>query len=784
MSRPIKIILISVLALIGVVVAAIAVIAASFNPNDYKPQIIKLVQDKKQRTLAIPGDIKLTFFPKIGADLGKVSLSEHKGSAQFVSIDSAKVSLALIPLLSKQLVVDHVKIDGLNASIRRFKDGTTNFDDLLSKDEGSQQKISFDVDSVSISNARLVYDDQQARRKIEIAGLDIETGKIANGVASKLSVKADVKASEPATDAKLSAKTGFTFDLDKKHYVLKDADIELKGKLAGFSELQVKAGGDIDMQTADKRFMLKGVKLSAAGKRGAQTIDAAFDVPELAITDTKVTGGKLDGRAKIVEGARTMNADIKAPSFEGSPQAFRVPSLMVDATIKEDQLDAKLGIAGTFSGDIDKLLFNSPQVKLTLAGRHGNNAIDGTLGTPLTINLQNSKVDLSAISAAFTLPNPGGGTLKLNANGRAAVDLDGQTLSAALKGKLDESNFDAKFGMTKFSPAAYTFDIGIDQIDADRYKARTASGAGAAPKAESKTAAPEKPIDLSFLRDLRAVGDVRVGALKIENIKMSNLRADVKATGGKLEINPLSAALYGGSTTGAVSALAANAPHFALRQNLTGVNVGPLLKDAIGKEQLEGRGNVQLDVTTEGATFTDIKKKLNGSARLELHDGAVRGINVAQIVRQAKAKIGALRGGEAPQTGTASATEKTDFSELSGSFKITNGVAHNDDLSMKSPLIRVGGAGDVDLANDKLDYLVKVTVVSNLQGQGGPELQSLKGLTVPVRLSGPFTAVGWKVDFGGLIGDLAKQKIDEKKDEIRSKAQDQIKEGLKGLFGK
>src|SRR3954467_12774399 len=101
MPKIVKYIAIAVAGLITLLVVAVAIVAATFNPNDYKPQIIRLVQDKTQRTLAIPGEIRLTFFPKIGADLGKVSISEHGSEAEFAALDSAKVSLALMPLLSK-----------------------------------------------------------------------------------------------------------------------------------------------------------------------------------------------------------------------------------------------------------------------------------------------------------------------------------------------------------------------------------------------------------------------------------------------------------------------------------------------------------------------------------------------------------------------------------------------------------------------------------------------------------------------------------------------------------
>jgi AsmA protein len=791
MSKTVKYALIALITFIGLLIVVVGIIAATFNPNDYKPLIIKLVQEKKQRTLVIPGEIKLTFFPKIGADLGRVSISEHGASGEFASLDSAKVSLELIPLLSRQLVVDRIMIDGLSIGIKRFKDGSTNFDDFLSKEESGQQ-IKFDVDSVSITNARGAFEDEREDRRFELAKLDLETGRIANGAPSKLALSADVKGKNPEIDARVALKTGFTIDLDRKHYVLKNADVGIKGKLAGFTELDLKLAGDADLRPDEKRFVLADVKFGASGRKGAQSVDAKFEVPTLAITDTKVAGGKLNGQARLIEGARTVTVDFTAPSFEGSPQAFEIPSLTADAAIKEDKLDAKASLSGKLSGDIDKLLFTSPQLKLALSGKQGDTAIDGGLSTPLRANMKTKLVELSAISAVFTLPNPAGGALKLSAAGRASLDLGKQTMLAAFKGKLDESTFDAKLGLSKFSPAAYTFDIGIDRLDVDRYRSKSAAvqKTGAA-----KPEVPEKPLDLSALRDLRASGTLRIGALKAENIKASNVRLDVRAADGKLDINPLSANLYGGSVAGSVSVIASNPARFVVRQNLAGINVGPLLKDAIGKDPIEGRGDVRLDVTTEGRTFTEMKKRLDGTARLELRDGAVHGVNVAQTVRSAKAKIGALRGGEAPQTGTGSAAEKTDFSELTGSFRIVNGLAHNDDLNVKSPLIRVGGTGDINLADERVDYLVKATVVSNLQGQGGPDLQALKGLTIPVKLSGPFSAISWKVDFEGLASSLAKQKLDEKKEEVRSKAQEaldkekgkvqeRIKEQFKGLFGK
>ncbi len=784
MRKTVKLVLITIAALLALLLAVVGIVAANFDPNDYKPMLIKLLQEKKQRTLTIPGDIKLSFFPKIGVDLGKASVSERNGSAEFVAVDNARVSLALLPLLVKKLVVDQISINGLRANIKRFKDGSTNFDDLLSKEEESGQPILFDIDSLHLARARVVVDDQRQARRFEIANLALDSGKIANRVPSTLQLAADIKGNKPEVNARLAFNSGFTLDLDRKHYVLKDLDAELKGSLLGMTDLALRVAGDADLNPEAKRFLLDDVKLSASGKRAREAIDVKFAMPKLAIADTQVSGGKFSGEAKLNEGARSIHATFSMPAFEGSPQAFKLPALAIDAAIKDGALDATAKISGALSGDIDKLLLTSPQLALSLSGKQDATAISGSLTSPFSANLRTQVIELAKIAADFTLPNPGGGALALKAGGNASIHLGQQNAAAVLNGSLDQSRFEAKLGVSDFSPAAYTFDIGIDQLDLDRYQRKTAART-AASSAPAKAADKEEAMDLSALQTLRAAGSVRIGALKVANLKTSKVRFDLRAAGGKLDIHPLNANLYGGSTSGALSVVAGQPARFAVRQTLSGIRVGPLLKDAIDKDPIEGTGNVQLDVTTSGATFGQIKKGLNGTARLELRNGAIRGVNIAQTVRRAKAQIGALRGDQAAaQTGTGSVAEKTDFSELTGTFRIVNGVARNDDLNIKSPLVRVGGAGAIDLGEERIDYLARTTVVSTLQGQGGPELQALKGVTVPVKLSGPFAAIDWRIDFAGMASELAKQKIDEKKEEVKAKVQDQLKEKLKGLLGK
>ena len=121
-----------------------------------------------------------------------------------------------------------------------------------------------------------------------------------------------------------------------------------------------------------------------------------------------------------------------------------------------------------------------------------------------------------------------------------------------------------------------------------------------------------------------------------------------------------------------------------------------------------------------------------------------------------------------------------------------NGVARNDDLAAKSPFLRLGGGGEIDIAGGSMNYLAKATVVATSTGQEGKDLAQLKGLTVPVRLSGPFDNLRYKIEVGNMLADTAKAKVEakveEKKQELQQKAQDKVQEKLgeqlKGLFGR
>jgi AsmA protein len=84
------------------------------------------------------------------------------------------------------------------------------------------------------------------------------------------------------------------------------------------------------------------------------------------------------------------------------------------------------------------------------------------------------------------------------------------------------------------------------------------------------------------------------------------------------------------------------------------------------------------------------------------------------------------------------------------------------------------GEGDVNIPESSLNYLAKAAVVASSAGQGGKDLGDLKGLTIPVRAYGPFTALKYKLEFGSILSDSAKQKLDETKNELKDKLKSKL----------
>jgi AsmA protein len=250
-------------------------------------------------------------------------------------------------------------------------------------------------------------------------------------------------------------------------------------------------------------------------------------------------------------------------------------------------------------------------------------------------------------------------------------------------------------------------------------------------------------IDFAPLKSVTAKLKLSTNALTYSGIRIAQANFQVTIAGGKLAASLPNFKLYEGAGTLNLNVDASGkVPAQRIRLSLVNFDAYPFLKDAAGFESIEGTGAITLDLATTGASQRIMVSGLNGSAKFDFTDGAIRGINIAKTLRSLS--TGVLSGWQG------NAAEKTDFATLGASFRVAKGQAETSDLRLAGPLVRMAGAGRVDLPAQTLKLRVNPELVASLEGQGGKDV---KGLGVPVVISGPWARPSIYPDIEGILTD-------------------------------
>lgn len=250
------------------------------------------------------------------------------------------------------------------------------------------------------------------------------------------------------------------------------------------------------------------------------------------------------------------------------------------------------------------------------------------------------------------------------------------------------------------------------------------------------------PIDFSALQLIDADAKLKVGRLLYEKIKVDKTNLAVKLNAGKMRADFTDIRLYEGRGRGVVT-LDGTKKNVGANFIVDNISALPLLTDAADLKFIEGRGTLKVAVAGRGGNQRDIIKTLNGNGSFDFKNGAIVGVNVPAAYRSiSQGNFQNITSGQA---------EKTDFSELTATFKIANGIATNQDLAMASPLMRLTGAGSVFLPERRVDYTVRPKVVADLSGQGGAS--ALDGIEVPVKITGTFDNLKYTPQLGDILKD-------------------------------
>lgn len=754
------------LILIVIIIAVAGLVALPFvvDPNDYKDEISSQVEKATGRNLTLQGDIELSVFPWIALELGSLSLSNAEGfkADSFAKVEAAEVRIKLMPLLKKQLEMDTVVLDGLVLNLETDKNGKTNWDDLTQADEvvkedakPSKEKSgpalsAISIAGVQLTNANILWSDASKGESYQLRNLNLNTDPLEPGEPTAVEMVFDLISAKPEAKAHITLDSDIMVDMENQQYALTDLAFTAiaEGKALPFSEADIRLNGDIEADMVKQLVTITDLVLAAKANNGKQTIDAEMSgqvSSNLATQQTTVDGFELTANIKDpslpgeqadLKLTSNINANLEQQTVTLSALMLELEDLILAADIKANNI---LGDKPGFAGNVHIQPFNLRK----LAG--------------------DMNVELPEMADKSTLENI---ELKTELEG-SATHINAKQLNVTL----DQSKLTGQLAINNFSNPAFNFNLKLDQIDADRYlppiqKGKKEPKPAATPAKDTSGGAGELPLEA--LRQINAKGSIDIGKMKATGLTSENIHVTINAADGLVKLTPMSADLYQGSYNGNVTLDArGDKLKLALDERIKNVQAGPLLKDMSAEDEavVTGTANANAKLTGTGATIDQIKQTLTGSGGFSFTDGALKGINIAEAIRKAKA---ALSGQKLPES---DAPVQTDFSALTGTFTANNGLIDNQDLALKSPLLRINGAGQASLPKETIDYSLKVAVVGTISGQGGKELTELKGVTIPVKITGTFSNPKPSVDLASMVKDKAKQ-------ELKSKAEDKLKEKL------
>lgn len=826
-----KRILIGLVVLVVVAVVGLAIFLLTFDPNAYKYKLEELVKERYDRTLTIDGEIELSLFPRIGLAVQGVSLSEAGSKETFASIDSTRLAVAVWPLLSNSFVVDHVAISGLKARVIRGKDGQFNFSNLVGgaapvvtapanpaeaiagaaqtaaqavtsgtlPSSGSNMQI--DIAGLDLKDGEVQLQDAISGMAVAVTRINANTGRVTFNQPFDVRLTAKLEGGNPRVDANLTGQALLTLDPSAKRYAAQKLDLRVDGKLPGAEAKSLSMRGNLAFNGQKSALDLSALEVLFQGEitdpaARATNVEASVAVPKLSMDPHKsqLQIEKLAVRAKGGLADGPFEFAVDAPALNISPASATGEALT--GRVRVGGLDASFGLNG-ISGNAGEL--DIKEAKLDSTSKSGERIVKLNFASPLSLNLLQRSGGLSGLRGDVNITDPGlpKGSLQIPVIGSLNVDLLKDQASTKINAVLEGGKFDLSADISKLRDAPLVnVALAVDTLDLDKLAPPAAAAPAKAPaegkKDESKPAQPapapaaDDNINLSALVGPSVNGTLKIGKLVVRGLKADDVAATAKLDKGKLDVSSLTAGLYGGKLAGTLSLDAAQGNQIATKLSLAGIAIEPLLMDLAQKNVLSGTGSLALDLKTAGANAYAMKSGLGGTLQLRLRDGAVKGINLTQTLRELKAVISP---DAQDHTVAADSSKQTEFSEMDADLAFTKGVAAVKRLNFVSPLLRVtqGEPASIDFVRNELDLVARARVVNPSASEEGKELIDLKDVTIPVHVRGTFDKPSYTVLWKEAIGGILKRSLENKlRDAVTGKGKGgaAVDKALKGLLGR
>ena len=474
------------------------------------------------------------------------------------------------------------------------------------------------------------------------------------------------------SNKRFSMEAGFTADMDKGNIEVP----ALKANLIGFElngalraeDIEGGGGsiaGNLTMRSNNLRDVLRALDQPGLADI-AQSLDLDVqlggDGNNLRISPLKlalvVAGGQLGNTPQTL--ALNADTEVNLPNSRLSVDRFSLNGVGLDLSgslIANDFADN-----ASYEGSIKLPAFNARQFMSRL-----------NLEAPVMADA--NAMQKVAIEADF-----GGTSNSFNLN-RLAMQLDDTNINGTVK-------------LTDLTTMSGSFDVDIDNINADRYLPPPSESTATTNTNEAS------PLPVDDLRKLNVEGSIDIKQLTISGLKLTDISVPLKAGKGVIALNPIKASLYEGTFNGNIGLDVTGADSVAnVNTTLSAINLAPLMQDFMDSTYVSGKGNIELALEGRGNDSKAIKRSLNGSGKLAVNDGVLSGVDVGGSLTAVETMIRSRKLVSLPQGG------QTPFENFSATLAIANGVVSSNDLLIKAPGWQLSGAGTLaDLDRELIDF--------------------------------------------------------------------------------
>ncbi|GLQ71774.1 AsmA family protein [Vibrio penaeicida] len=765
---------------ITLIVVALLALIIFVNPNQFKPMIVEQVQKNTGMTLVIEGDIGWQLFPSLGFSVGQTELRNPEGfsSPNLLKVDQVGLAIEVTPLLSNQLVIGNVILDGAEVALETLKDGRSNLDALTQSGQGDSAKVENQPETAPTSQSPETSTEPSALEQwqVSVAGITISNAKVtvSDKQVGSLLTLSDANAS--LSEFEFGQWSKLTFDVTGAQ-----------------NQQSFSAEGQVEFQLSQdlKQYELRNVDLDAGveDKSLGLNAKATLSLPAFALGEWN-----------------SIEFDVSGQNQQQNFAAKGGTEFFLSEDFQDYQL-RKLGVNASFSDPTNKVeqfrldlatfaFDKSNDLSYKLAGDLAGLKVDSEGALSVVIDKAISKIKVQKIKLSNNLEGDAlpQSPMKVDLDAGVTFDVKKSHLALALtKLTANDIQLDGDASVTLSAIPQVNFNLHSPNIDLDAFLGLNTqpkeSGTGGSPEGNDTSAgkeapkAPEVEPDLSALKLVNAKGKLVIDKFKANNAKLQKVTTQFTLKNGVLDLSRFSANLYEGSiSTKARLDARKSAPSYSINGGVKGVKVQPLMIDVIDNNLLEGTGNIDLALNGQSLKPTALQENLKGTVKINFADGAVYGVNLPHLIRTNYAKF------KGQDVSAVENVEKTDFSAMTATLKLNKGVVSTDNLNMQSPLLRITGKGNANYIKQNVDMLIRTSIVGSLKGQGGETIDDLKDVTIPVQITGAWADPKFKLVFDDVLKQKAKKEAERgiKKllgDKVKpDQSKDIADKLLKGLF--